>query len=154
MKVRLAHVSITAKDLRRLAAFYIEAFGFVPNREERGFSGEWVEKGTGLPRADFTRIHLRLPGVKEYGTDLEIIQYSHAAEDSSPPVANMTGLRHLAFETEDAGELKNLYERIIEIGGGKLGEISEREIGDLGTVSFVYMTDIEGNIVELVTWEK
>jgi catechol 2,3-dioxygenase-like lactoylglutathione lyase family enzyme len=153
MKVRLAHVSITAKDLRRLAAFYIEAFGFVPHREEKGFSGEWVEKGTGVPGADFTRIHLRLPGAKEHGTELEIIQYSKAAEDSAPPAANRTGLRHMAFQTENTGELASLYDRILEIGGGKLGEISEREIEGLGTVTFVYMTDPEGNIVELINWK-
>jgi len=154
MKIRLAHVSITAKDLRRLAAFYIDAFGFVPYREERGFSGEWVEKGTGVPGADFTRIHLRLPGAKEHGTELEIIQYSKAAEDTAPPAANRTGLRHLAFEAGNPEELHGLYDRVIEIGGGKLGEISEREIEGLGTVTFVYMTDLEGNIIELVTWEN
>lgn len=154
MKLRLAHVSITAKDLRRLAAFYIEAFGFVPHHEERGCSGEWVEKGTGVPGADFTRIHLRLPGAKEHGTELEIIQYSKAAEDSAPPAANRAGLRHLAFEAGNPEELNGLYDRIMEIGGGKLGEISEREIEGLGTVTFVYMTDPEGNIIELVTWEN
>ena len=41
---------------------------------------------------------------------------------------------------------------IIGNGGGDLGEISEKEIDGLGTVTFVYMTDPEGNIIELLNW--
>jgi predicted enzyme related to lactoylglutathione lyase len=39
-------------------------------------------------------------------------------------------------------------------GGGKLGEITERKLEGIGVVTFVYMTDPEGNIVELVNWKE
>lgn len=150
MKIRLAHVSITAKDLTRLRDFYEKALGFVEARPERGFSGEWLGKGTGIPGAEIKRVHLRLPGGD--GAHLEIIEYAGAAEDSAPPAADRTGLRHVAFETESPEELARLRKLVLDHGGGELGEISEKEIDGLGTVTFVYMTDPEGNIIELLNW--
>lgn len=150
MKIRLAHVSITAKDMTRLREFYEKALGFVVSRPERGFSGAWLGKGTGVPGAGIKRVHLRLPGGD--GAHLEIIEYAGVIEDSTPPAANRAGLRHVAFETESAGEIARLRDRIIRNGGGDLGEISEKEIDGLGTVTFVYMTDPEGNIIELLNW--
>ncbi|HKQ33405.1 MAG TPA: VOC family protein, partial [Thermodesulfobacteriota bacterium] len=62
MKTRLAHVSITAKDLDRLVEFYRRALGFTEARPEMSFSGAWLEKGTGVAGASIKRVHLRLPG--------------------------------------------------------------------------------------------
>ncbi len=152
MKIRLAHVSITAKDLTRLREFYGKALGFVVSRPERGFSGDWLGKGTGVPGAEIKRVHLRLPDEGVDGAHLEIIEYAGAAEDSAPPAANNPGLRHLAFETESPEELARLRKLVLENGGGELGKISEKEIDGLGTVTFVYMTDPEGNIIELLNW--
>jgi catechol 2,3-dioxygenase-like lactoylglutathione lyase family enzyme len=152
MKIRLAHVSITAKDMTRLREFYEKALGFVVSRPERGFSGDWLGKGTGVPGAGIKRVHLRLPDAGEGGAHLELIEYSGTARETSPPAADRAGLRHVAFETESAEELAGLRDRIIGNGGGDLGEISEKEIDGLGTVTFVYMTDPEGNIIELLNW--
>ncbi len=154
MNMRFAHVSITARDLKKLAEFYINALGCAPALPEKGFSGEWLEKGTGVPGAEFRRVHLRLPGAGEDSPLLEIIQYAEAVEDSAPPAANRTGLRHIAFEVETPEELARRYESVIENGGRRLGNILERGVEGLGTVTFVYMTDPEGNIVELVSWKK
>lgn len=152
MKIRLAHVSITAKDMTGLREFYEKALGFVVSRPERGFSGDWLGKGTGVPGAGIKRVHLRLPDAGEGGAHLELIEYSGATQDTSPPAADRAGLRHVAFETGSAEELARLRDRIIGNGGGDLGEISEKEIDGLGTVTFVYMTDPEGNIIELLNW--
>lgn len=154
MNIKFAHVSITARDLNRLAVFYMDALGCTPARAEKGFSGEWLEKGTGVSGADFRRVHLRMPGGGEDGPFLEIIEYSETQYDPTPPAANRTGLRHVAFETETPEELRERYDLVLESGGRKLGEITEREIEGLGTVTFVYMTDPEGNIVELVSWRE
>ena len=154
MKIRLAHVSITSKNLTRLRDFYERALGFVVSRPERGFSGDWLGKGTGVPGAEIRRVHLRLPGAGVDGALLEIIEYAGVIEDSAPPAADRAGLRHVAVETESAEELVRLRDLIIGNGGGDLGEITEKEIDGLGTVTFVYMTDPEGNIIELLNWRS
>lgn len=154
MSIKFAHVSVTARDLEKLTAFYINALGCTHALPEKGFSGEWLEKGTGVPGAEFRRVHLRLPGAGEDGPLLEIIEYSEPQDDSAPPAANRTGLRHIAFEIETSEELRERYHLVLENGGHKLGEITERGIEGLGTVTFVYMTDPEGNIVELVCWRE
>jgi len=152
MKIRLAHVSITAKDLTRLREFYEKALGFVVARPERGFTGGWLGKGTGVPGADMRRVHLRLPDSGEGGAHLELIEYASTAGETTPPAADRAGLRHIAFETGSAEEIQRLHDLIIGNGGGALGEISVKEIDGLGTVTFVYMTDPEGNIIELLNW--
>jgi catechol 2,3-dioxygenase-like lactoylglutathione lyase family enzyme len=154
MKTRLAHVSITAKDLDRLAEFYRKALGFTEARPEKSFSGAWLEKGTGVPGASIRRVHLRLPGSSPDGALLELIEYSASIDGSTPPAANRTGLRHIAIETGTAEELARLHDLVIEHGGSGLGDISENHIDGLGTVTFVYMTDPEGNIVELLYWRE
>jgi len=152
MKIRLAHVSITARDLTRLRRFYEKALGFVVSRPGRGFSGDWLGKGTGVPGAEIKRVHLRLPGEGVDGTQLEIIEYADTVLEDTPPAADHPGLRHLAFEVESPEELAGLRKLVLDNGGGELGKISEKEIEGLGTVMFVYMTDPEGNIIELLNW--
>jgi catechol 2,3-dioxygenase-like lactoylglutathione lyase family enzyme len=152
MKTRLAHASITAKDLDRLAEFYRKALGFTEARPEKSFSGTWLEKGTGVPGASIRRVHLRLPGSSPVGALLELIEYADPIDDTAPPAPNRTGLRHIAIETGSAEELARLHDLVIEHGGSGLGDISENHIDGLGTVTFVYMTDPEGNIVELLNW--
>ena len=154
MKIRLAHVSITAKDMDRLAEFYRKALGFTDARPEKSFSGAWLEKGTGVPGASIKRVHLSLPGSGPDGTLLELIEYAGSAEDKSPPAANRTGLRHIAIETDSAEELVRLHDLVIENDGSGLGHISENHIDGLGAVTFVYMTDPEGNIIELLNWRE
>lgn len=152
MKTRIAHVSITAKDLDRLAEFYGKALGFEEARPERSFSGEWLERGTGVPGAAIRRVQLRPPGEDPGGTLLELIEYPDTIVDSTPPAANRAGLRHIAIEAGSADELRRLHDSVIEYGGSGLGAISEKRIEGLGTVTFVYMTDPEGNIIELINW--
>ena len=154
MKTRLAHVSITAKDMDGLLGFYRKALGFTEARPEKSFSGAWLEKGTGVPGASIKRVHLRLPGSGPDGALLELIEYAGSAEDKSPPAANRRGLRHIAIETDSPEELARLHNLVIKHGGSGLGDISENHIEGLGTVTFVYMTDPEGNIIELLNWRE
>lgn len=154
MKIRLAHVSITAGNLKTLAAFYENALGFVPARAEMSFSGEWLAKGTGVAGAAIRRVHLRFPGDTDEPPMLEIVEYENSLDSPPPSPANRKGLRHIAFETESVKELQTRYDLVLEHGGGGLGGITEKEIEGLGVVTFVYMTDPEGNIVELVNWKE
>ncbi|MFI5323515.1 MAG: VOC family protein [Thermodesulfobacteriota bacterium] len=85
---------------------------------------------------------------------LEIIEYGDHSPDDAPPAANRNGLRHIAFETGSVKELHDLRDLVLEHGGGRLGSIASREIESIGVVTFVYMTDPEGNIIELQCWDE
>jgi catechol 2,3-dioxygenase-like lactoylglutathione lyase family enzyme len=131
-----------------LADFYIAIFGCQPVPPERHMSGEWLERGTGVPGARIDGQHLRLPGFDgiENGPTLEIFSYHPAGERPPGVAANRPGFGHVAFLVDDIAEAR---ERIISAGGGNVGEIITREIPGAGIRSFCYVTDPEGNIIEL-----
>lgn len=146
---RYVHTNLVAQDWQRLSAFYQTVFGCTPVPPERNLKGEWLERATGLAGAHLEGIHLRLPGWGDDGPTLEIFQYGQLAApgDRSP---NRPGFTHLAFRVEDVEAAAGA---VLEAGGGQLGEIVTLPVEGAGTVSFVYMTDPEGNIIELQRWE-
>ena len=117
---------------------------------ERKLSGEWLEKGTGLKGADLEGVHLKLPGYGEEGPTLEIFQYKNQ-EPGKQATVNRPGFTHIAFSVEDVAEK---LQKIISNGGKALGEMVSKEIPGAGTISFVYATDPEGNIVEIQKWDS
>ena len=145
MKAKYAHTNIIARDWRVLAAFYEHVFGCVPLHPERDVSGAWLEKATGVAGAHLRGAHLRLPGYGEDGPTLEIFQYSENAPRPEP-VASREGITHIAFEVDD---LEEALARVLQHGGRKLGEIATGTVKGVGDLTFVYVTDPEGNIVEL-----
>jgi predicted enzyme related to lactoylglutathione lyase len=147
-KARYVHTNMVANDWKRLARFYEEVFGCTVVPPERNLSGPWLEKATGVPGAQIEGIQLRLPGHGNEGPTLEIFQYSR--EEERPPTAiNRPGLAHIAFLVEDVRAAK---EAVMAAGGGVVGEIVLVPIPPSGTVEFVYLTDPEGNILELQRW--
>lgn len=144
------HTNIICEDWKKLTDFYIQVFDCVPVPPERNQYGEWLDKGTGVKNAHLRGMHLRLPGHGENGPTLEIYSYEEMLDKPLPPAANRKGLGHLAFSVDD---LKATLEKIISLGGSKLGEIVEKEVEGVGTIEFTYITDPEGNIVELQKWE-
>lgn len=148
MKAKYKHTNIVARDWERLARFYGEVFGCERVPPERHLSGVWLDKGTGVVDAEFSGVHLRLPGCGADAPTLEIYQYA-ANEDKPSPAANREGFGHIAFEVEDVAA--GLAE-IVEHGGGALGEVTEHDVPGVGPLTFVYATDPEGNIIELQHW--
>jgi catechol 2,3-dioxygenase-like lactoylglutathione lyase family enzyme len=145
--VRFAHVNLVAQDWRRLIDFYVTIFGCRPVPPERHMTGEWLERGTGVTGARIDGMHLRLPGFDaENGPTLEIFSYQPAGERLPGVAANRPGFGHLAFLVENIAETRD---RILAAGGGSVGEIITREISGVGVRSFCYVTDPEGNIIEL-----
>lgn len=139
------HTNLVARDWRRLAAFYAEAFGCVPVPPERDLSGAWLDRATGIKGAHIRGVHLRLPGHGESGPTLEVFQYE-PEEEASAPTANRPGFGHLAFAVEDVEATRR---RVQALGGGALGEIVTVSIPNVGGLEFAYLTDPEGNIVEV-----
>ncbi|MEJ2701732.1 MAG: VOC family protein [Sedimentisphaerales bacterium] len=148
MKAKYRHTNIVAKDWRKVAEFYERVFGSEPVPPERAAVGEWVEKCTGVPGAEVRGIHLRLPGYGDDGPTLEIFQYN-IAEERPETAINRPGLAHLAFEVEDVEATRN---EVLAAGGGCVGELITTGIRGAGTITLIYMTDPEGNIIELQKW--
>lgn len=150
MNVRYAHTNLVAKDWRRLAAFYQSVFDCVPVPPERDLAGDWLDRATGIAGAHIQGAHLRLPGYGEAGPTLEIFQYQPVSQRPQPR-PNALGLAHLAFEVQDIAATAR---SVVERGGSLVGELAVRPIPGVGTVSFQYLTDPEGNILELQSWRR
>ena len=149
MKSTYKHTNIIARDWRTLAKFYQDVFSCILLRPERELSGTWLEKGTGIPEARISGAHLRLPGYDENGPTLEIFQYSEN-ERRQKTVVNREGISHLAFEVDD---VEQAMADVLNHGGNKLGDITSSRIDGIGYLTFVYMADPEGNIIELQAWK-
>jgi glyoxylase I family protein len=148
MNIRFKHTNLVAEDWRKLSGFYQKVFHCVPVPPERHLSGDWLTQGTGVKDAEFSGVHLLLPGFGKGGPTLEIYQYGKN-ESKPSPVANREGFAHIAFEVADvAGQL----ERVIKHGGTSVGKVVSREVIDVGKLTFVYAADPEGNIIELQNW--
>ncbi len=148
MKAKYRHTNIVAEDWRKLADFYQQVLGCDRIPPERASSGEWVERSTGVPGAEVRGIHLRLPGFGDDGPTLEIFEYNRAQERPETAI-NRPGFAHLAFEVDDVEAARD---EVLAAGGGCVGDLVTAEITNAGTITFVYMTDPEGNIIELQNW--
>ena len=143
---RFAHVNLIAHDWRKLVEFYQHVFGCEPVPPERDLFGQWLDQATGVPNAHIRGVHLRLPGAG--GPTLEVFQYDQELEHPAPAV-NRLGLGHIAFVVQDVLAAR---EAVLSAGGHDLGKLVTVEIPNAGTITFVYVTDPEGNVIELQCW--
>jgi len=150
MKARYGHTNLVAGDWRRLAGFYIDLFGCVPVPPERDYRGPSLEAGTGVPGSGLRGVHLRLPGHGDEGPTLEIYSYDRE-EPALPPAANRPGWGHIAFVVEDVPEAQR---EVLAAGGSAVGEVVTVQTADGRQVTWCYVTDPEGNIVELQAWRE
>jgi predicted enzyme related to lactoylglutathione lyase len=148
MAIKYVHTNIISDDWKRLAQFYQDVFDCQPVPPQRSFSESWLARATGVENARLEGIHLRLPGLGDSGPTLEILQYS-SNEAGAISGSNCTGLRHLAFAVDDVAEMRD---KVLQHGGNDLGQIVTIEISGVGQITFVYMRDPEGNIIELQKW--
>jgi len=145
---RYGHTNLIARDWRRLATFYQELFGCEPVPPERDYRGHDLARGTAVPDAALQGIHLRLPGHGADGPTLEIYTYT-SLEDAPRAVANRVGWGHLAFGVDDVGAARQL---VLASGGRSVGEVVTLQTADGRLVTWCYVTDPEGNLVELQSW--
>ena len=145
---RYVHTNLIARDWRALAGFYQTLFECVPVPPERDFAGPTLEAGTGVPDAALQGVHLRLPGYGGGGPTLEIYTYSRLADGPSPAV-NRPGFGHIAFEVPAVAEARR---EVLRAGGTEVGEIVTLTTAAGTRVTWCYVTDPEGNIIELQAW--
>ena len=150
MQAKYVHTNLIAKDWRELVKFYTDVFGCSLVPPERDYQGDALDAGTGLKGAHLTGAHLRLPGYDEHGPTLEIYNYNQLIPHPEPAV-NRPGFGHIAFEVDDVHEARKAVEAN---GGGVIGEIVTLTTKVGTKVTWCYMTDPEGNILELQSWSK
>jgi predicted enzyme related to lactoylglutathione lyase len=147
---RFGHVNLIARDWHRLADFYEQVFGCVSVPPERHLHGPQVSAATGVPDAVFRGVHLRLPGGGPNGPTLEIFQYEPSLP-GQPTAANRPGFGHIAFVVED---VEAAQVAVLAKGGDTVGPPITTRTADGREVTWVYLTDPVGNIIELQRWSS
>jgi catechol 2,3-dioxygenase-like lactoylglutathione lyase family enzyme len=148
-KAKYVHTNLIAKDWRALAAFYQGVFGCTPVPPERDIHGAALEAATGIAGAALQGAHLRLAGYGDGGPTLEIFTYNAMPPRPSTAV-NRPGYGHLAFLVDNVPAART---EVLAAGGSALGEVVTTQIATGARVSWCYVTDPEGNVVELQCWE-
>jgi len=146
--VRYGHTNLVGRDWRRLARFYTELFGGTLVPPERDYRGPDLDRGTGLSGAHLTGAHLRLPGHGDNGPTLEIYSYDDVVDGGTAAV-NRTGWGHIAFAVDDVEAARAA---VLAGGGSEFGETVTLQTADGRQVTWCYLADPEGNIIELQSW--
>jgi predicted enzyme related to lactoylglutathione lyase len=145
---RYTHTSLVARDWVALTRFYHRVFGCEPVPPERSLAGRWLEDATGVPDAQIRGIHMRLPGYGDSGPTLEVFQYNHQRQRPAT-ATNRPGFAHIAFAVDDVHAAR---EAVLAAGGAAVGETVSIEVPGAGRVTFAYVADPEGNVIELQRW--
>lgn len=147
--IRFVHTNIIAKNPKKLIEFYKDVFGCRSIGEKRELRGDWLDKMTGISNAHIVGEHLVLPGYGKDHPTIEIFSYDQMEGTLSHQI-NTYGFAHLAFEVDHVEEV---LKEVIARGGQMVGELVHTDYEDGRRATFVYVTDIEGNIIELQNWE-
>jgi predicted enzyme related to lactoylglutathione lyase len=150
MPAKYVHTNIVASDWRKLSQFYQDVFGCTPLPPQRNYAGSWIQDVTGLADVTIQGMHLRLPGCGSDGPTLEIFQYSRTPQRPAP-ATNLPGFAHIAFHVDDVPAAR---QAVLDAGGHDLGKVHTMLVPGAGTITLVYMTDPEGNIIELQRWSE
>jgi catechol 2,3-dioxygenase-like lactoylglutathione lyase family enzyme len=148
MNAKYVHTNLVALDWRPLADFYIKVFGCIPVPPERNLAGPEIDALTNIAGATINGMHLRLPGQGENGPTLEVFQYEPEGTPFTP-ATNRPGFGHIAFLVDDVHAAK---EEVLNSGGRPVGETVIITIANGAKVTVCYVTDPEGNILELQSW--
>jgi catechol 2,3-dioxygenase-like lactoylglutathione lyase family enzyme len=136
---RFDHVGITVADLDTVTAFFV---GLGLEVEGTAFvEGEFLDTVCGIPGARTEIVMLRPP---DGGTRLELARFVRPDSEPGSPaaMANVLGLRNVAFEVDD---LQAAVDRLATDGYGLVGGIGEYE----HVWRMAYVRGPEGIIVSL-----
>ncbi|MFY9118848.1 MAG: VOC family protein [Syntrophomonadaceae bacterium] len=147
--MKYVHTNIIARDWKSLAQFYMDVFDCQIAPPERDLHGLWADQLSGIDNVRIRGVHLRLPGYTD-GPTLEIFQYEPAAPGNNEPVVNSPGYSHLAFEVDS---VEDVLDKLLQQGGKTVGQLIHNQVG-VGTLTAVYARDPEGNIIEIMHWDR
>jgi predicted enzyme related to lactoylglutathione lyase len=145
---RYGHTNLIAHDWRRLADWYERLFGCTPVPPERDYAGPDLSRGTGITDAALKGVHLRLPGHGDDGPTLEIYTFASTSGGQEPAI-DRPGFGHIAFAVADVEDARR---RVLDEGGSPVGDVVTLTTADGRRVTWCYVTDPEGNVVELQSW--
>jgi catechol 2,3-dioxygenase len=127
--VRIGHVHLRTADIDRVRAFYVDILGFDVVFEARDVPG-WGTTGDILfVSAGGYHHHLGFNTWKSAG--------------GPPQPDGVAGLHHVALLFSTRAELANAVSRLVEAG------VPLRQLTDHGTHEAVYLSDPDGNDLEL-----
>ena len=144
IQAKYKHTNIVARDLGETWPPSMNVLRLPSRSAGTPCLRAWLAKGTGVRGASFSGVHLRLPGGGDRAPTLEIYQYARNAR-RLPSVANREGLAHIAFEVADVARAMRA---VLKSGGRRVGDIASAEVEGVGFLTFVYVADPEGNIIE------
>ncbi len=150
MRATYVHTNLIAEDWQKLADFYSKVFGCTLVPPERDYSGPDLDRGTGLSKMRLRGVHLRLPGWGKQGPTLEIYSYSAFSAGSQKKV-NRPGFGHIAFAVDDVAAVRA---EVLTQGGAAVGEVVTLTNAVGAQVTWCYVIDPEGNILELQAWKQ
>ncbi len=150
ISAKFVHTNLIAENWQTLSSFYQQLFGCIPVLPERDLSGDKLEAGSGIKGAHLRGIHLRLPGYGDGGPTLEIFNYN-SLESRQDTCVNRPGFGHIAFSVDD---VETAQKAVLQAGGKAVGEIVTIQISAGAKVTWCYVSDPEGNIIELQSWSK
>ncbi|MDP3446854.1 MAG: VOC family protein [Eubacteriales bacterium] len=146
--IRYVHTNLIVENVNIILAFYQNVLDCHSIGQTRDLSGSWIDRLTGIPGAHLFGEHLLLPGYEAGGPTLEIFGYDNVISHKAGAL-NERGFAHIAFAVDDVREK---LEEVLAHGGGQIGELVETRYSDGRTLTVVYATDPEGNIIELQSW--
>jgi predicted enzyme related to lactoylglutathione lyase len=149
-KIKYVHTNIVAKNWKKLSDFYIKVFDCTIVPPIRYYKGKDLESAVNIKNVTLNGVHLRLPGYNKTGPTLEIFSYKPSLIKQNLKV-NTPGITHLAFEV---GDVQKAYKKVIENGGNKVGKIITLTRSDGKKVTWCYVKDPEGNMIEIQKWGK
>ncbi|PZS32951.1 MAG: glyoxalase [Pseudonocardiales bacterium] len=119
---RFDHVGTTVADLDTVTAFFV-GLGLEVEGTRMFVEGEFLDTVIGIPDFRTEIVMLRPP---DGGTRLELSSFVRADHDPGSPaaMANVLGLRNVAFEVDD---LHAAVDRLAADGYGLVGDIGQYE---------------------------
>jgi glyoxylase I family protein len=150
LAARFVHTNLIANDWQTLSKFYADVFGCEVVPPQRDLAGDWLDSATLVPEAHLQGVHMRLPGYGSDGPTLEIFSYNKLLPRQQQHRANLPGFGHIAFQVKD---VRKACDAVFSAGGSEYGALVNIEIEGAGKLTFVYVLDPEGNIIELQSWE-
>src|SRR6478672_7731518 len=132
-EIRIGHVHLRTADIDRIRAFYVDLMGFDVVFEARDVPG-WGTTGDILfVSAGGYHHHLGFNTWKSAG--------------GAPQPDGVTGLHHVALNFSSKARLAEVVRRLVDAG------VPLRQLTDHGTHLAVYLSDPDGNDLELA-WDR
>lgn len=139
----LNHICIVAKNHKKLVQFYIDALGFIIERNVRNKSIELLQS-IGLNDSCIEGAHLRLGGSN---ISLEVISFAGNNASIHYKRPNDLGIGHICFKVKD---IEIHLRRLLDKDAQFLGKpITITQDGSNKLLKMCYLKDPEGNILEL-----